>query len=156
MRLPRMGTRSLIVLVTVASLLVAGRMMGLRSISFRREAAMHAAAEDDCTQLLDAFGDVPEENLEAEKKLMRDARPTSDPFLDPEWLEDVSRLRRETLKIRESMRVWALQRDHHARLRRRYERAADRPWTVLPPDPAEPTSRLFEETLPGSAARMTR
>jgi hypothetical protein len=127
-------------------------VMDARSASFRRQAALHADQEDNCMHVLEVFGHHPADNVDAERKHLRDPQASAGIFLDPDWLAEALRLHWKTLDSRERLRVWALQRDHHARLRRQYERASAQPWTVLTPDPPEPTSPLFEEPIPEAIA----
>lgn len=137
-RLPRMTIRRWMIVVILVAAAVTIWTMEKRSDGFRRRAAFHATEEEqaryyqevetECLALL-------ERETEVELSLIRKHQGTS--------LGSVS-LEAAEVKIRQAEEIRAILRavveliDHHARLKRKYERASSRPWVSVSPDPPEP------------------
>ncbi len=93
-------------------------------------------------------GSSGREASELEARRLSVALRSKDRVLADLWAEETSTRARENREVREIF-------NHHARLRRMYERAASYPWEPVAPDPPEPhltpvwnCVRLPKEPLP--------
>jgi hypothetical protein len=125
MRLRRMRftmRRMLIAVASMALLLGGLRLVWLRSVY--REAALARAAYENLARTL-------QEMVENEGKNERELQIAFGVEVEPES---------EAVKARRAAdaRVNRKTAEYHAALKGKYERAASRPWVLLPPDPRPP------------------
>jgi len=127
----------MIVVVLMAALVTIWTMAN-RSVGFRRRAAFHAAQEEqrrfyyevetECLALL-------EREIEVDLSLIRKHQGTS---LGSVYLGSTETSIRQAEESRAILRAVVEQIDHHAGLKRKYERASLLPWVSVSPDPLEP------------------
>jgi hypothetical protein len=153
LRRPRMTIRLLMLLTLIVALLLGGGVWGIRLVKraayFRRIAGRQAALEQDYRKLIPML----ERSVSFDKEMA--ARLASwagwyaepDPWFGNEELRkrnlasSLHKFRHAEWQIGRSVRQLKHYRaiaDHHASLKKKYERAATRPWETVPPDAAEP------------------
>ena len=133
MRLPRVQftVRRMMVSVAVVAVLVANVELMRRHVVSRALATKHAAMQAE----LEAARRLAEERAKWVELLAERGEveaPTSFPLIDP--LAGATTLS----EVRALSTRYAKQAAYHAQLRRKYERAAARPWLPIEPDPPPP------------------
>jgi hypothetical protein len=152
LRRPRLTIRLLMWLILVVAILLGGGVWGIRLIKrgahFRQIAEQQATLEQDYRKLVPML----EWSLSLDKRMAaRLAQWTgwyadADPWFGNEELRKhnlalgLHEVRRAEWQIGRSVRRLEHYRaiaDHHASLKKKYERAATHPWETVPPDPPE-------------------
>lgn len=143
----RFTVRRMMVVVALVAVAIGATLevkrLGRLSREYRRRAV--TSAREERMWRREAKGEVASE-LEA--RCLSDALRAKDQDLADLWAEQASASACEIREVGEIL-------NHHARLRRKYERAASRPWEPVAPDPPEPhltpvwnCVRLPKEPLP--------
>jgi hypothetical protein len=142
MRRPRFRIRTLLLLVTLFAVLLAGVALKRRHAHFLRLALDHSAHEREAREL----SKIASETVKSERVLVQSQQTAlRDGTLTPQGiariggpcLDEADIARREAEWNRE-LAGYAAEAEWHARLRRKYERAARSPWLPLAPDPPPP------------------
>jgi hypothetical protein len=150
MRLPRMTMRRLRVAVAVVALLATAWILVRRSRDFARQARFHSAQEEQRRYTREAFAPEVEEHFQQEQEYLKLALAARRPSPNLFWMEKADKSHRMAEECQAKLDALSRQGEYHARLRRRYERAATRPWEHVPPNPPEPPYPQFGEPITGS------
>jgi hypothetical protein len=132
----------MLVVAIVALLLGAGIgavVLARRARYFHQMAAYYAGQEKIWLGRIaqdDRFLEQLEQSVANFRDRIRDALPQGPAARWKMLLRTPERLLRETRSFREFDRGLVA---HYAQLKQKYQRAAWRPWEILPPDPPEPT-----------------
>jgi hypothetical protein len=133
-RLPRFRLRTLLIAVAGVAVLIGVddmRRRRDRSLAIR---ARHAAEEKHCQHMVQAHSEVAAQN-EAEAKRLREAvRAGADERIAQFAVVIESAAASGRAKAQRQLTLARF----HGELRRKYDRAARRPWLPVPPDPHPP------------------
>jgi hypothetical protein len=152
-RQPRMRftVRRIMLVVAIVALLLTGGEMRARSRNFNRQAVAHAAEEEQCRRVLRARAGDADDDLQEEKDSLKRARSTVDGAFHTLWVDLAARARERVEQDRQQLAALREQRDHHRRLKEKYEWAAAHPWERVGPDPPEPQYPQFGEPMPAGS-----